>query len=112
MKSDSLFARVIHIEEFKECYLISVVNRDTLKDTIYVVSEKEKVFDNAKMARMTVGENYYFIIEQALNLPSPPKHFSYECGKSILWTNKQPYSKLPRMGVNTKGEYIELLHKK
>jgi hypothetical protein len=104
---DTLSAKVLWIKNLNKIYLIGIMPDVKSSDTIVVVSEVKKR-KRKKREELKVGGKYTWAIQQAYWIASGPTKWSVRYG-DVVWTNKEPLKKQPRLCLNCNGKYISPL---
>jgi hypothetical protein len=108
--SDTLSARVLWVKKIKHVYLIGVIPDHKSADKIIVASELTDSL-NKKGEQIKVGKTYIWVIQEAYQIAYGPTKWSVTYGDTVVWTNKEPFKKQPRLCLNCNGKYIRTLQK-
>jgi hypothetical protein len=109
--SDTLSAKVLWIKNLNRIYLIGIMPDVKSADTIIMVSEVKKR-KRRKREELKVGDTYTWAIQQAYQIAYGPTKWSVQYGDVVVWTNKEPFKKQPRLCLNCNGKYISYLYRK
>lgn len=94
--------RVLKINEFKELYTIECLFQE--RDTLLILSPKEKVKKKCLYDKIKVGNTYRFILKET---PVYMENITIRCKGIIFWKTGDDPEKMPYFANNINGIYIK-----